>query len=264
MTDQNTAVMTVEFSLTKQAEAYTSIRVGGTIPVFVTPDTDLASAFAETMTSLRAIARAEVDAEFESVDQPAPYSTARRGYLLAADDMVAIVPEQISNTTLPGAWSKCSVLQRGHRIGYLQEHARKRYVDNTMIDCSDGDVAKLPRIEAVELYLNSSLKLAVLALADGFSFELQRQAKGWWSSQRRTGRPETNRFWALKKSSQRTDGEIYLLLDCRDGNFNPVREYLTTHAEPEVEIEDIFDEEAEGYDEEDYDDFGEEDYDENN
>ncbi len=248
------AVMNVEFHLTKQAEAYTSIRAGVSLPVFVEPDDDLHAIFETNLAAIRCTVQAEVDAEFEAVGKPAPYSKEPRGRILrlSGDRLAAIIPEYIQEHMLPDPWQRVSDYMAGHRIDYIRAKAPEEFQGFTIIDCADGDLSRLPRLEYVWLHTNNQPKLGVLS-SDAVKFpdELKKQANSWWNSTSRIGLPESNLEWAAKNAEP-------TLLDCRDGDFERVREFYAEYA---INAKSLEPDEDDNYDDfnEDDDDYNDDD-----
>ena len=260
--DQKQAVMTIDYHLTKQAEPYTSIKAGITMPVFVIPDDDQVGMAKVYMEDLKTVVQAEIDSEFEKTGHPAPYSDDPRGRLLvlSSEKLAAIIPEYIPEHKLPLAWQRISEYMDNHRIKYIRANAPTEYPGYIIVDCADGDLSNLPRLEYLRLYTSNDLKLQVLANNEAdFPDDIKKQANVWWNTTSKLGLPENDRKWV--KNERRND---YHFLDCTDGNFQPVRDYYADFivAKSDEAAADSDDEDPDDDDYEDIDDYEETDPDE--
>lgn len=233
--DADKAVMTIDYHLTKQAEPYTSIRAGVSLPVLVTPDDDFHAIFSDNLDAIKYRIQGEIDAEFEAVGKPASYSPERRGRLLVVgvDKLAAIIPEDVYEHMLPDPWRKIAPRMEHHRLEYVYDNARKIYPEYTIVDCSDGDLSALPVIEQVWLHVYRKMKLAVFCDAE-LPVALKTQAgDSWHWAKDRIGLPDGNRRWA---ASQSNEYEL-TLVDCTCGNFNPLREFYAEYVIAQDELE---------------------------
>jgi len=236
MTQPNepTAVMTIDYHLTKQAEPYTSIRAGVSMPVFVTPDDDLHAIFADNLAAIKDQVQAEIDAEFEQYHKPAPYSSAAR-YQVAtveAERVLAIVP---AGMELPGGWKHARLEMVGHRLEYIYRHLTtgdawydKKFSGYTIYDrlTNEGD---LPELEYLAIEANHKIGLAVLV--DGgnkIPDAIKDQVGGWWNRLLRLGFAESNRrVLAGRILDERPETTI---IDCTDGDWSKITDYYQQHA----------------------------------
>jgi len=255
-TQNNTAVMTIEYHLTKQAEAYTSIRAGVSLPVFVEPDDDLHATFEHNLAVIKETVQAEIDAEFEAIGKPAPYSDEPRGYIVLLSDgkLGAILPDYIHSQSLPGLWAKPYPQMSGHRLTYIHAEIPARFRDCIFFDCSDGDLEKLPPLSLVRVWINKNAGLTVFSVGDGaeaqMPWEIKRAIGGYWEEYTKTGLSEQMGRWLTEKM----EGTPF---DCSRGDFEKVTEYAATQGlieTPEMEVDDYEDDEDEWENDDDYED----------
>lgn len=227
------AVMTIDFHLTKQAEPYTNVRAGVSMPVFVTPDDDLHAVFADNLEAIKRQVQAEVDAEFEMYRKPAPYSADTRYQVAVVDKerIMAIVPFGME---LPGSWKDATISMKGHRLEYIRRcltPGDALYLDGFKSYTIYDKVTKesdLPELEYLVIETNYRIDLAVLVRYDNRIPEDVKEAGGWFGSMHRLGFAESNRVWA---TSRILKGRPFTtIIDCTDGDWSKLTDYYQQHA----------------------------------
>ncbi len=227
------AVMTIDYHLTKQAEPYTSIRAGVSMPVFVTPDDDLHAVFADNLEAIKRQVQNEVDTEFEMYRKPAPYSVDTR-YQVAvveAERVMAIVPFGVE---LPGSWKDAPVKMKGHRLEYIHRCltlGNALYMgefNNYTIYDEVTNESDLPELEYLVVETNYRIDLAVLVHHDNGIPPHIKDDGGWWSSLHRLGFTESNRLWAISRILE--DHPKTTIIDCTDGDWSKLTAYYQQHA----------------------------------
>lgn len=129
MEEQNnqTAVMMIEVGVTRQPKQYQSVRVGVNLPVFVRQEDNITVLLGDNLALAMWAVRQQVDDEFETYDEPAPYELGPRYMLLVCGDeqMMAIVPEQKAKG-LPGGVAGNSYRAQGPPAGVYSAECRLR------------------------------------------------------------------------------------------------------------------------------------------
>lgn len=248
----NIAVMTIEFGLTRQPESYENVRVNIKIPVFVTPGDNLSDLLAEQLYIVKATARAQVDDEFErGHGRPAPYSCEPRFTALVAKEarVLVIVPDEQMDD-LPEAWrSNCHKEYRGHRLGFILERCGRDYRNYTLVDCTDEDWSKLPNLEQLVLWKYRPDSRV-------------QESKFWVLGKREMEIPSKNEYfgwWNYEEYFRLNDGALRreliaaaakagaALFDCTDGAF----EILPQPVQPEPEEEEGWEDTDDGHGDDD-------------
>ncbi len=228
---KQSAVMMIEIGMTRQPRAYQSVRVGVTLPVFVTPEDDVQRLLEDRLAEAKFALEEEVDREFESYGEPAPYSKEPR-YMLALISQMklgAIVPV-METEKLPGGWRHARTEAKGHRFGYVKEEAAKEWSEYGIIDASDGDLGLLPAVEYYTLYTNSQAGFAVLTTNETKFDWREMDYPGYFGSTNYPSRPADY----LARATELAQKEKVTLFDCTDGDFSR----LPVPPEPEPEPED--------------------------
>lgn len=225
MEDQKQAVMMIEFGVTRQPEAYQSVRCGVTLPVFVQLGDDVHTLLRYHLEVAKETVRAQVDNEFEQGHgAPAVYSAEPRFKLmLAREAKVMIVIPMEQEDKLPEGWEReLSKEYRKHRLGYILQQSVRDYPDFTLVDCSDGDLSKLPPLEVLTLWTyrpdgrsEGDKKMFVL-VRPGAKLE-GKVYPGWWSSG--THLREYGAALVSEIEAKAAKAES-LFFDCTDGDFS--------------------------------------------
>lgn len=213
---QAVSVMLIDLAISRQPRQYNSIRAGVTLPVFVTPDDDVHVLLARHLAAVKAALEEEVDAEFESYEEPAVYSQEPRYMLLAVDKekLVVIVP-QAKLEALPGAWANVRVRCEKHRLSYVRALAGREWGHYRLVDCSDGDFSKLPPVDHFEWHHNQDLKMYVL-VRDDVEIPDHNRYPGWWRGNLTLALHETIAAELAAKAA--AEGASFF--DCADGDFS--------------------------------------------
>jgi uncharacterized protein YbdZ (MbtH family) len=247
MEEQNnqTAVMMIEVGVTRQPRQYQSVRVGVNLPVFVRQEDNLTVLLGYNLVLAMWAVRQQVDDEFETYDEPAPYSPEQRYMLLVCDDeqMMAIVPEQ-NKDGLPGGWREVHTAHKGHRLAYIQRNAPYEMGKYNLIDATAGDLTQLPPLRVFRVFRGSQDKLWILKNEDDpFTPE---QYEGYFSSTQYV-RLYNERFLAELRAKAEAAGAAFF--DCTDGDFGKLpqpskaEEWDAVRDDDEVEDDDEIQEE---------------------
>lgn len=228
------AVMMIEIGMTRQPRAYQSIRVGVSLPVFVTPEDDVMEKLEDHLTAAKFTLEEEVDREFESYGEPAPYSKEPRFMLVIIKELNlgAIVPQMDTDDKLPGGWRHARTYAPGHRLAYVREEAAKGWGECEIINISDGNLARLPVIEYYTLYANQQAGFAVLTRNETKFDWREMDYPGYFGL---TNYPSRSADY-LAKANELAQKEKLPLLDCTDGDFSKLPAPPQPEPEPEVEI----------------------------
>lgn len=240
------AVMMIEVGMTRQPRAYQSIRVGVTLPVFVTPEDDVLTLLEDNLAAAKFALEEEIDQEFESYGEAAVYSKEPRYMLvlLREPKLGAIVP-QMKAEKLPGGWPHARIEAPGHRLGYVQGEAASEWDAYTIIDASDGDLSRLPTIERCVLHTNSQMGMAVL-VRDGIKFEEQKAYPGYWGTTYCLANP----LKIVGEMIDRAKSNELTLFECIEGDFSN----LPVPPKPEIEPEEADDDDDDNDDDDNDDD----------
>lgn len=221
----NTAVMMIEFGVSRQPESYQSVRCQVTMPVFVQPGDNVANMLLDQMHIIKATVRAQVDDEYErGHDKPAPYSSEPRFTLLVAREakiMVLVPADQVED--VPEAWRhECHKEYRGHRLGHILEQSGREYRRFTLVDCSDGDWSNLPPLEPMTVWKYRPANAEHedrfwVIVRQGVEIPNKKEYPGWWNYDQHF-RVNNGAFWEEQVEAAHKAGAG--LFDCTDGAFD--------------------------------------------
>lgn len=237
--EAKSAVMMIEIGMTRQPRAYQSVRVGVTLPVFVTPEDDVQRLLEDRLAEAKFALEEEVDREFESYGEPAPYSKEPRYMLALLSQMKlgAILPV-METEKLPGGWRHARSEAKGHRWGYVKETAAKEWSEYRVVDASDGDLGLLPIVERYALWTNTGLGMAVL-VGDGIKFEGRETYQAYFNSTYYFASP----LEIVDKMIEEAKSRNLTLFECIEGNFSNLP--APPEPEPEPENDDDYNDEFE-------------------
>lgn len=209
---QETAVMKVEFNLSRKPESFCSIKVGGSFPVFIKPKDNLAVKLRETIEEIKKTLHEEVDTEFESYGHKAPYSNEARGYLMVCQDEKMIVLSTVEQGRDNG-WKTVSVEKKGHRLSYLRRYINEHYPNYTLFDrTKNGD--DLPLIDWYEY--EKATKCEFIVFKKGDDKFPEQQKWGYWESNNLKCTYSTG----LEKVKSIAKEKGLTIFDCTDSDFS--------------------------------------------
>lgn len=228
-----TAVLNVEYAISRQPEPYNNVRAAISLPVFVNPSDDIEEQIIEAFDQARSYVQDEIDRQFESFDRPAPYSPEDRFKVLTmgrGENYTAIVPQEIVVKMLPNNWSEAGVLTEGHRLSYLFEKHPGAF------DCSTRDYSNLPLLHNYKFAYNTNDRVRLVLLFSSQSdftnerYEYLRQHyPGTFYS--------TNSGWCTEEEGLAKLNELLMdkgvemtIIDLRDGDWSK----LPPPPEPEI------------------------------
>lgn len=151
--------ITVSYGVTQSLPEYNNIKTSVTLAAALDADDDPTAVHGDLLAMIKAAIHAEVDTTMEAHDLPARYSTESRFQVVRtyqhrcdtegfSDHCVAILPDACS---LPRGYDHIYDVPRGVRYGYAVNKAwAYADVQNVLlIDCSDGDLSRLPVLRPV-------------------------------------------------------------------------------------------------------------------
>ena len=245
--EQATSVMLIDITISRQPRQYNSVRVGVTLPVFVTPDDDVHVLLARHLAAAKETLENEVDNEFESYEEPAVYSQEPRYMLLVlVREKLAVIVPQMPVEALPGAWAGARVRCEKHRLSYVRMQAKSEWGHYHLVDCSDGDFTRLPLVDNFTWHHNQDLKMYIL-VRDEIEVPNLGRYPGWWRGNTALALPLT--IAAELRAKALAEGATFF--DCTDGDFSKLP---PPPKAPEIEADDPYDEDPDDEDEFAFDD----------
>lgn len=237
----NTAVMMIEFGVSRQPESYQNVRCTVTLPVFVQPGDNVAEVLQEQMQLVKAVVRAQVDDEYErGYDKAAVYSTEPRfTALLAREAKVLVIAPAHLVEEMPEPWEReCRKEYRGHRLGHILAASAREYPRFTVVDCTDGDWGDLPPLEPLTVWKYRPVdekkeKRFWVLVKRGVDFNRKDYA-GWWNYDEYF-RVDSAAFWVEQAEQAARDGAT--LFPCTDGVFDTLPQPVKPEPKEEPEEE---------------------------
>lgn len=213
---EHLAVMHVDYGITRQPEAYASIKASVSMPIFIHPGDDVLEILNNTIEAVRQQLQDEIDDEFESYGYQAPYSPEPR-YVCRrtiGSKIIAIFPQHAAG--LPPVWSELPYEHNGHRLSYIHARIDEKSGECDVIDCADGNFKKLPKLQKCHVWRHIDSKIAVITLQSSDipqSVRHSYEPKWNWGKVQFLDTPEQ-----VMKDAIAHTGE-FNLFDCRDGDF---------------------------------------------
>lgn len=250
--NQKPNVITIEYSISRQPEPYNNVRFAVSVPVSVNPEDDPVSLLAEHAPRVQRQVENEIDLMFEGFGHPAPYDPVPRFRVVQLNEarVKAIIPNDILGTDLPFAWIHATPTFIGHRLEFIR--GKLAHTDWPVIDCSDGDLSKLPQIESYHLYRNHPIGVLVWTTdKHDIPSDIRARYPGYF--QMVTKRLSKSDILAAIDALARENN--YDIIDCRDGDWSklpppPQAETVNNNRGENYEDEDK-DDDCDNYDEED-------------
>jgi len=216
----------------------------------------------ETIKTLQAQAQQavqqQVDNAFEAIDDPPKYYSGPRFAMIvnSREDLAAIVPDEALSNLING-WDGLSYRKKGRRLEAIKSYITHKYLlqnpETTVIDCSDGDLTKLPQLKDYKLERHDPSKIIVLI--DPKQATLP--GEGWFGWKFFYNRTLEN--LRLELPAKIKEGyekyEDYKLFICPDGDYSSLPPLV--EPEPELDNDDYDDDD---YDDDDYDDDDDDDF----
>lgn len=150
------AILQVVYAISRQPIPYNNVRCAITLPVFVRPTDDIDEQVFHAFQKARLAVQKEIDQQFETYDEPAPYSLEPRYKLLHLGNYTAIVPNEVALADLPNNWRNAGTDAADHRLAYL----RKRYPQ--AIDCSGENYDRLPLLQFYNFLYNTNPQVSLV------------------------------------------------------------------------------------------------------
>lgn len=210
------AILQVEYAISRQPIPYNNVRCAITLPVFVRPTDNMDEQVFNAFQKARLAVQNEIDQQFETYDEPAPYSLEPRFKLLNLGNHNAIVPNEVALADLPNNWRNAGTDAANRRLAYL----RKRYPQ--AIDCSGENYDRLPLLQFYNFLYNTNPQVSLVLwvkedpsddiytyLRENYPGHFYRQSTGYCTEAK-----------ALDKLNQLIEGKGELtIIDLRDGDW---------------------------------------------
>jgi len=248
------AVLQVEYAISRQPVPYNNVRCAITLPVFVRPTDNLDEQVFNAFQKARLAVQEEIDKQFETYDEPPPYSLEPRYKLLHLGNCTAIVPNEVELADLPNNWSEAGWDAARRRLADL----RRRYPN--AIDCSGENYDRLPLLHSYTFLYNTNPQVSLVLwlkeepgderytyLRENYPGHFYRQSSGYCT--KAEALDKLNKLIADK-------GEL-AIIDLRDGDWTklPPPPAPAEPPPPDEPVEaDYYEPDADGWDDDDEDD----------